>query len=421
MVRLLAMVLNLQLLVATTGKVVVYVDSRHGSDNHSGTSVDTPWRSLARLEAALGGSGFGGAAVVLGAGDEVRLARGGVWREGLSITGGGNASHGPLLLSSYGDTAAPKPLLLGSVAVGGAGNWSAVSGSPGQWRTFRQHLVPAPGAVQLINNADYASGGAFWALWNEHPEGSSHVSGGVVNSSAPAPCANRSFAISFRSMDAALTSYTQLYTTHMSVVSGRSYLLSFWARATASLNVTEIALFSMQPPFTPYAQAVGPVLLRSGGWRKYTVSFHATSSSSVRGARITWFFANAGSSLGKERGTGRLPNDAQVWLASSSLKHAVNDHPGRVDFSGCRDIGNLLLFRSALAGPGRAEPSATGWKRWSVTDVRDDGDFHFDGQHTKQLTVFCGKGPPQTCWPGGVEAAKDTNQVELVSRVIALN
>eukprot|EP01045_Picozoa_sp_COSAG04_P021928 COSAG04_NODE_2409_length_4189_cov_1.590465_1_plen_206_part_00 len=155
-----------------------YIDSGTGSDDNAGTSPAEPWRSLAQIASVL----------PLAPGGHVRLVRGGVWRERLTIAGGGNATHGPVTFTSYGSTAEPKPLLLGSVAVGASGNWSAVPGSPGQWRTHPQSLVPAPDAVQLLHNADFGSGGAFWSLWNEHPEGSAHVNGSVDGTATPPRC-----------------------------------------------------------------------------------------------------------------------------------------------------------------------------------------------------------------------------------------
>ena len=400
--------LLLLLLLPTTRGVDYYVDSARGSDLDPGTTATHPWRSLTRLAGAP-----------LGPSDQVKLARGGVWREALTIAGGGSAAAGPLTYTSYGPGAS-KPLLLGSKAVGGAGNWSAVPGRPGQWRTFPAQRVPAPGALSLLHNADFAEGSTFWALWNENPEGDSHVSGGVNGSEFPPDTAlNRSFSIRLRDMNAAQSSYTQLYTTNVSVVAGRNYRLSFWAKATGDLNVSELALFAMKPPFTPYAAAEGPVLLRgsgggaSVGWSQHHVDFLATADASRAAGdqgRITWLFANADTPAGKT--TGGLPNNCDVWIAGATLQHVVDPHPDRVRFDSEKDVGNLLLFTDPAATV-RSEPVQTGMKMWAASSVNKTGDFHFD-RYTKLLTVFCAAGPPHACWPGGVEAALDTTQVNLL-------
>ena len=203
--------------LSTAVRADYFIDSRTGSDSNAGTSASQPWRSLARLTSAL----------PLSPGEQVKLAKGGVWREGLTIAGGGNTTHGPVVYTSYGAASDEKPLLLGSVAVGAAGNWSAVPGEPGQWRTFPRQLVPAPGAVQLLHNADFAAGSAFWGLWNENPEGNVHVGGSVSTVVPPAAAgAAKSFGLTFKGMAAAPQSYTQFYAMNVSVVAGRSYVSS---------------------------------------------------------------------------------------------------------------------------------------------------------------------------------------------------
>eukprot|EP01051_Picozoa_sp_SAG22_P000351 SAG22_NODE_8_length_37215_cov_120.960351_19_plen_1710_part_00 len=391
-----------------------FVDSVRGSDQNVGTSATQPWRTLARLAGAP-----------LAPSDQVKLARGSIWRECLTIAGGGNAAAGPLTYTSYGPASAPKPLLLGSKAVGGAGNWSAVPGFPGQWRTFPAQLIPAPGAVSLLHNADFAAGSLYWSLWNENPEGVSHVSGGVNTSLVLPPSAgvNRSFSIRLRSMDAVPTSYTQFYTRNVSVVAGCSYRLSFWAKSSVTLNVSELALFAMAPPYTPYAAAAGPVLLQgeaSVGWSQYHVDFLATANASRAAgnqARITWLFANTDSPSGKSHPTGGLPNNADIHIAGATFQLVIDAHPARVNFYDAKDVGNLLLFSDPDATV-RAEPEQTGWKildgyMEGHSSVKKDGDFHFD-RATKLLTVFCTAGPPHMCWPGGIEAALDTTQINML-------
>ena len=55
--------------------------------------------------------------------------------------------------------------------------------------------------------------------------------------------------------------------------------LSFWAKASVDLNVSDISLFAMKPPYKPCAAESEPVLLKgssgsSGGWRQYSVAQH---------------------------------------------------------------------------------------------------------------------------------------------------
>jgi hypothetical protein len=99
--------------VATPGGTVYYVDATAGSDAADGTSLATPWRSLARVHAAS-----------LGPGDVVSLARGEIWRESLVVPASGDAMH-VLGFTSHGDGAAP--IISGSDLVSGA--WSSSGGN----------------------------------------------------------------------------------------------------------------------------------------------------------------------------------------------------------------------------------------------------------------------------------------------------
>ena len=92
-----------------------YADSVHGSDDRSGDSPSAAVQSLDKL-----------LSLDLQPGDQVRLIRGGVWREPIVLKGW-SAAGGPVLYSSYGDPSQPKPLLLGSLAVTGAGKWAHTS------------------------------------------------------------------------------------------------------------------------------------------------------------------------------------------------------------------------------------------------------------------------------------------------------
>jgi len=79
--------------------VTVYVDVRAGSDANVGTSPETAWQTLARLNREQ-----------LAAGSQVLLKRGGVWNEGLRLRGRAPADK-PILLGSYGE--GPRPRING--------------------------------------------------------------------------------------------------------------------------------------------------------------------------------------------------------------------------------------------------------------------------------------------------------------------
>ena len=172
------------------------------------------------------------------------------------------------------------------------------------------------------------------------------------------------------------------------------------------INVSKVLLFSMHPPYTPFAAESGPVLLRksvSSAWQMYSLIFKATMTSIA--GRVTWFFDNRAG----------LPDNADVWLGGASLLHVIPENPKQVAFES--DVGNLLLWSQKPVPGEDPAPNSYGWKRWSQSDVKKERDFHLDPA-TKVLTTFCGSGPPSSCWPGGIEAALDITMVTLNSYVI---
>jgi hypothetical protein len=91
-----------------------YVDSTNGSDANSGLTPQTPWKTVAKVNAAT-----------LAAGDSVLFKRGGVWTESLAPAASGVAGN-PIQFDAYGQ--GPAPLLTGYLGLA-AGSWTVVSGN----------------------------------------------------------------------------------------------------------------------------------------------------------------------------------------------------------------------------------------------------------------------------------------------------
>lgn len=83
-------------LAAAAHAETYYADSRLGDDSASGTAMDRPWRSLARI------SGF-----PLQPGDRVLLAAGSAWREPLTIARSGKAGA-PITIGAAGPGPRPR-------------------------------------------------------------------------------------------------------------------------------------------------------------------------------------------------------------------------------------------------------------------------------------------------------------------------
>ncbi len=111
-----------------------YVDSAAGSDSNNGTTLQTPWKTVAKVNAAT-----------LAAGDSVLFKRGGVWTESLAPTASGTAGS-PIAFDAYG--AGPAPLLTGYLGLPAA-SWTLVSGNV--WK-----------ATMTASSMNYALFGTVW-------------------------------------------------------------------------------------------------------------------------------------------------------------------------------------------------------------------------------------------------------------------
>jgi hypothetical protein len=105
-----------------------YVSSSSGSDANNGTSANTAWQTVAKVNAQA-----------LLAGDSVLFRRGDVWNESL-VPGASGAAGNPITFDAYGAGTAPN--LTGYYAVP-ASAWVLVSGNA--WK------APVPGTFTTIN------------------------------------------------------------------------------------------------------------------------------------------------------------------------------------------------------------------------------------------------------------------------------
>ncbi|WP_372736143.1 hypothetical protein [Nocardioides sp.] len=88
---------------AAAGGPTTYYFAPDGNDSNSGTSPDSPWKSIAKTEQ-----------IVLAPGDKVLLKRGGTYRGKLGIWRGGSAAK-RLTVGAYGPSRAAKPVVTNSV------------------------------------------------------------------------------------------------------------------------------------------------------------------------------------------------------------------------------------------------------------------------------------------------------------------
>ncbi len=111
--RVLCIFYFLLLLPAAVQAATYYVDASAGNDGNNGTTIQTPWRSIAKVS----GSTFY-------PGDSILFKSGNIWREQLTVPSSGSAGS-PITFGSYGTGA--KPVLSGANVVPSF-SWKLYSG-----------------------------------------------------------------------------------------------------------------------------------------------------------------------------------------------------------------------------------------------------------------------------------------------------
>lgn len=89
-------------IINLNGAKTYFIDSNNGNDSNNGTSTNTPWRTLAKIESTK-----------LNAGDTVRFSRGSVF-DGMLIISDSGIKGKNITLSDYGNKSLPRPAFTNS-------------------------------------------------------------------------------------------------------------------------------------------------------------------------------------------------------------------------------------------------------------------------------------------------------------------
>lgn len=162
-----------------------YVDSVSGNDTNSGTSENSPWKSLSLIQAAN-----------LQPGDVINLKRGSVWTTGLYIDNSGTETD-PIIFQAYGTGNSPiieKP--------GSSSNWTSGIEIIANWVVIQDIMVRNAyycgikvgdqgsdlGQHVTINNCEVYNAGMGFAIWGQYNKviaSKAHDLTMVVNDSSP--------------------------------------------------------------------------------------------------------------------------------------------------------------------------------------------------------------------------------------------
>jgi len=197
-----------------------YVSATAGNDNNNGLSLQTPWRSLSRVNGAA-----------LQPGDKVLFKRGDEWR-GQLVPRSGSAGV-PITYGAYG--VGNKPILLGSVSRNNPKDWQHESGNI--WTTSK------PFFRELESKDGFSS-----SQWTVHTEGGAQAK--IMRLEAESRGALK---IQF-DRGGTETGHIQFSTNGLSIKEGDYFVFAFRARGPKPFTIRNIKLIKQSAPWTTYGQ-----------------------------------------------------------------------------------------------------------------------------------------------------------------------
>ena len=268
--------------------------------------------------------------------DEVLFRRGGTWRGQLRPVSGAPGSN--ILYGAYGD--GPKPLLLGSAALNHASDWRPAG--PDLWVTAPVSYAPVGEAVAVPP-----------ARWSLHVEGGARLE----RQGLRLRCVSSGTA----------RHHAQWSVSGLSVLPDHWYRLAFRLRTAGDVRPLPVSLMKAGAPWTAYAAPATLAPDAGTNWVEKCVIFRAGVTDEA--ARVTLFLGGA------------LSAGADVEMADVTFGEVRPDREEAIT----ADVGNIIFDGGA----------ATGTKKWSVADLREEGDFVCTETAPRQVTLRCARNPAE--------------------------
>ena len=317
---------------APLSNAATYYVSNTGTDDNPGTSPDTAWKTLARVNRA-----------VLKPGDRVLFHRGDVWRGTLRPKKG--SEKGRIRYADYGT--GPKPLLLGSVERNRPEDWKETA--PNIWTTGGPPKADAIGRTMPLD--------AWHCYYEEGAKASvarTEEDGGTM------------FAVACKSKGTQ-SCHIQVSQSPLPIEAGRVYRVRFKARCTVPVEFHTPTLMKSGAPWTHYSPTLRTRTVSIDTKWKNVEQLYAASTTTDT-ARLTFFLGTA------------LPEGATLYLTDITAGEVEADMDGYL----ARDVGNIIFDHEASCGV----------KVWEKKDLKKPGQYWYDeANHT--VSLYCEKNPAE--------------------------
>ena len=303
--------------VARTEPLVFHVDAERGQDEAAGTTPESAWRSLGRVNGTP-----------LIPGDTVRFRRGGLWRGSLLPQSGSPERR--ITYAAYGEGA--KPILQGSTPRQAEADWEEVG--PGLWATLRPEYTAGEPVLDLRRSD-----------WGLHYEAGAKA---TLTQAAGEP--QRLWHLRCEASGTA-ANHIQLWGPVVPAKLPPIVLLRLRWRSSVAFTPGTLAIRRNGPPWTTYASAAPDSVTLTSEWQTDELVLRCRTLGDQ--ARLHLYLG------------GRLPPGALLEMEPLGLWAATcnQEEPLVVD------VGNLIFDHG----------QACGTKKWSMDQLRAPGDYLYDG------------------------------------------
>ena len=264
-------------------------------------------------------------------GDRVLFRRGETWRGQLMSQSG--SPSGAVTYGAYGE--GDKPLLLGSLAMDRPEDWQPVGA--GTWATAPIRFERREVSADL--------GKSRWSL---------HHEGGAACTMTPQA---GGYGLECKSAGVQGNAL-QLSAGGLHVREGEYYEFVFRARCSKPFTPKSIVVMQAGRPWTPYTASSVRLPEIGREMTEYSLGFQAIATASD--GRMTLYLGGA------------LPAGATFEWRPGKLYRAECSQPVPLSV----DVGNIVFDHGA----------AVGVKKWSTADLRQEGDYYYDG-HRWQVVL----------------------------------
>ncbi|HFC10920.1 MAG TPA: hypothetical protein ENJ75_01885 [Candidatus Kaiserbacteria bacterium] len=320
-----------------TGKAFAatyYVDSVLGNDANNGTSINSAWKTISKVDS-----------YTFNPGDQILFKRGDTWDGNNSNTlyaESGTAGN-YITYGAYG--VGDKPILTSSITRNETNDWEYEGKNIWASSNDISNAVYGP---EMVLNPSFDSSLDNWNTYLDLQKG---IVGTVSRATTTGDFYSSPAGYKL-DVTTGGSSYTdiQTYISNMSIDFNKYYVLSFYTKASNDFDAKVLFMKSTYPYTIYQSNGNGYTVNITNEWVKH--SFYFRSNVTASDLRINLDF-------------GLVPNNTSIYLDSVSLKEIdLNRNEGILD----SDVGNMIM----------SDKTKFGVKVWNESDLDTQGKYWYD-------------------------------------------